>query len=155
MGLVNKPETSQGLKLWQGLNPSWEKMLRSRAQAVQGQVAEPPSSLSTAGAGSNPAGIILGTPSTIHNSSRSVLSARGSVYTTRTPGRNQLSGGGGSGKVGGGAVAINVRPAAKTDSLSPTPFVATSNSTQQYRHPVRFLWLMLSFYRGLGGEDGG
>lgn len=28
MGLVNKPETSQGLKLWQGLGPSWEKVLR-------------------------------------------------------------------------------------------------------------------------------
>lgn len=28
MGLVNNPETSQGLKLWQGLDPSWEKMLR-------------------------------------------------------------------------------------------------------------------------------
>lgn len=28
MGLVNNPETNQGLKLWRGLDPSWEKMLR-------------------------------------------------------------------------------------------------------------------------------
>lgn len=28
MGLVNNPETSQGLKLWQGLDPSWEEVLR-------------------------------------------------------------------------------------------------------------------------------
>ncbi len=35
MGLVNNPETSQGLKLWQGLDPSWEEVLRYvQAQAA-------------------------------------------------------------------------------------------------------------------------
>lgn len=28
MGLVNKPMTSQGLELWEGMDPGWEKMLR-------------------------------------------------------------------------------------------------------------------------------
>lgn len=28
MGLVDNPDTKKGLKLWQGLDPSWEKMLR-------------------------------------------------------------------------------------------------------------------------------
>ena len=28
MGLVNNPDTSQGLKLWRGFDPAWEKILR-------------------------------------------------------------------------------------------------------------------------------
>lgn len=28
MGLVNNPDTSQALKLWRGLDPSWEQVLR-------------------------------------------------------------------------------------------------------------------------------
>lgn len=29
MGRVNNPDTSEGLKLWEGLDPTWAKMLRS------------------------------------------------------------------------------------------------------------------------------
>lgn len=28
MGLVDNPDTSQALKLWRGLDPSWEQVLR-------------------------------------------------------------------------------------------------------------------------------
>eukprot|EP00903_Cladosiphon_okamuranus_P008330 g8013.t1 len=89
MGLVNNPETSQGLKLWQGLDPSWEKILRDRAQAqVEGAEdrGEKPATVSTATeAGLSSVRLGISTPSTTHNSLRSSESAMGLGLANRTP----------------------------------------------------------------------
>ncbi|CAM9494693.1 unnamed protein product [Ectocarpus sp. 6 AP-2014] len=96
MGLVNNPETSQGLKLWEGLDPSWEKMLRSRAQARVEDGSEEdvgkPQEMSTAAAAAGLSSVRLGvtTPSTTRNSLRSSESAMGLGVSNRTPARRDV-----------------------------------------------------------------
>ncbi|CBN79236.1 ankyrin domain protein [Ectocarpus siliculosus] len=108
MGLVNNPETSQGLKLWEGLDPSWEKMLRSRAQArVEDGTEEDvgkPQEMSTAAAAAGLSSVRLGvtTPSTTRNSLRSSESAMGLGVSNRTPARRDVFSTSGSRDRGGG-----------------------------------------------------
>ncbi|CAM9457241.1 unnamed protein product [Ectocarpus sp. 12 AP-2014] len=96
MGLVNNPETCQGLKLWEGLDPSWEKMLRSRAQARVGDSTEEdvgrPRDMSTAAAAAGLSSVRLGvtTPSTTHNSLMSSESVMGLGVSNRTPARRDV-----------------------------------------------------------------
>ncbi|CAM9676489.1 unnamed protein product, partial [Ectocarpus sp. 4 AP-2014] len=109
MGLVNNPETSQGLKLWEGLDPSWEKMLRSRSQAhVEDGTEEDvsrPRDMSTAAAASGLSSVRLGvtTPSTTHNSLMSSESAAmGLGVSNRTPARRDVFSTSGNRDRGGG-----------------------------------------------------
>ncbi|CAN0292257.1 unnamed protein product, partial [Ectocarpus sp. 12 AP-2014] len=108
MGLVNNPETSQGLKLWEGLDPSWEKMLRSRAQARVGDSTEEdvgrPRDMTTAAAAAGLSSVRLGvtTPSTTHNSLMSSESAMGLGVSNRTPARRDVFSTSGNRDRGGG-----------------------------------------------------
>ncbi|CAB1096470.1 unnamed protein product [Ectocarpus sp. CCAP 1310/34] len=108
MGLVNNPETSQELKLWEGLDPSWEKMLRSRAQArVEDGTEEDvgrPRDMSTAAAAAGLSSVRLGvtTPSTTHNSLMSSESAMGIGVSNRTPARRDVFSTSGNRDRGGG-----------------------------------------------------
>eukprot|EP00752_Nemacystus_decipiens_P003234 g2992.t1 len=125
MGLVNNPETSQGLKLWEGLDPSWEKILRDRAQA-QAEDAEDQSekaaTITSAAAAAGLTSVRMGisTPSTTHNSLRSSESAMGLGLANRTPVRQgQFATTGGRER--GGGVTVSVRGSGQEKKMAPSP----------------------------------
>eukprot|EP00904_Undaria_pinnatifida_P006985 jgi/Undpi1/3416/HiC_scaffold_16.g06789.m1 len=124
--LVNNPDTN----LLRGLDPSWEKMLRSREQAPtpEGDGRGHNPAMVPAVTGPSSSGLGLNTPSTTHNSLQSSESAGGGVgLSGRTPGGRQFSGGGGGGggSAGGGkgtsangGLAVSVQ-SCHTESMSP------------------------------------
>ncbi|CAM9118787.1 unnamed protein product, partial [Scytosiphon promiscuus] len=127
MGLVNNPDTSQALKLWRGLDPSWEQVLRSRAQARVDDGEEldgkPVEVTAGAAAGLNSARLGVSTPSTTHNSLRSSESAMGLGLANRTPfGRGQVAANGSRDRgSGGGGVTVSVRGSTRGSKKASSP----------------------------------